>query len=134
MLSPGSSHNPLPPERRKPVTYQIFGAYALLPGLLAVAIPLPIHLTAVSVVGAALAALGCIFWSTLRLGSPRDMASFQAFQTSMLVSLAFAQLVSLLGLFLGSKPIGPWPFVAVTWALMFGLILPKMNRYWRSQG
>ncbi|AIE86410.1 hypothetical protein [Fimbriimonas ginsengisoli] len=118
----------------KQTTFMIFGAFATLIGLLLVFIPpMPQPLSPVSVGIASLGAILCVYWSLYRILPADRTPTVGEFQTNFLVALAGAELVTLSGVFIGSAPRGPLPFALVTWALMFGLVLPKMIAFWRRR-
>lgn len=77
----------------------------------------------IGVVGAGLSAAACILWSVFVLPKPQPIAKFQA---NVLVGLAFAELVMLLGAFLSGDPAGLWKYAAMAWALIFVFILPRV--------
>ncbi len=82
---------------------------------------------------AVLSSIGCIYWTQFRMLPWGDLPIFQKFYVNLLTALAFAEMVMLIGTFVGPGPQGPWPFAVAAWVLMFGFILPKLVRYWRRK-
>lgn len=108
----------------------IFGAYVVLVALLVIVIP-PLHVGQTTLAGciALLCGLGCIYWSTVRIPMAANSSRPNAFTSEFIVSLAFAEMVALVGTFFGSSREGRYPFAAAAWILMFGFILPKLLWY-----
>lgn len=77
----------------------------------------------IGIVGAGISTCACILWSVLVLPKPQPIAKFQA---NVLVGLAFAELVMLLGTFMGGDPTSTWKYAATAWALIFVFILPRV--------
>jgi hypothetical protein len=114
--------------------FVIFFSFAILIGLFLFFIPAVKGAgSPIAIGGATLSAILCIYCSMFRLLPGRVSRSVEAFQTDMIISLAFAEMVMLLGTFLGGSPSGPMPFALVTWGLMFGFILPKLLLFSRLQ-
>ena len=110
----------------------MFGAYAMLVALLLLFFPpSKLPLSPISVGGAILGGLLCIYWSTYRLLPRGDLPPVHKFQTNFLTALAGAEFVMFSGTFIGSRPFGPLPFAIVAWALMFAFVLPKLILYWK---
>jgi hypothetical protein len=111
----------------------IFGAFAALPAMLLVFVApsLKMPMTPVTPVVAGAAALGCLFVIVSRMSYTFEVPQPSLFQNDLLIALASAELVFLVGLFMGSAPIGALPFAVTDWLLMFGGILPRTLSYWR---
>lgn len=76
-----------------------------------------------AIVGASLGAAACIFWSSTRLRGGRPA---EAFQADYLISLAFAELCFLLGLFMDGNPANVWKYLAASVAMMIIFVFPKI--------
>lgn len=115
----------------------IFGAYAILIILLNVFVgpamqarntpQTPVPFIA-EIAGAGL----CVYFSLYRMLPGGLLPSLAQFQANMLCALAGAELVALIGLFMGYGPVGPLPSAAIALALQFGFVLPKLLAYLRS--
>jgi hypothetical protein len=114
--------------------FMIFGAFAIFVGMLSTVLPpLKMPLNPVSIGVSACGAAICIFYTFFKLLPAGNIPSVGRFQVNLMICLAGAELEMLGGTFMGSAPYGPWPFAIVSWALMFGGILPKMIAFWRTQ-
>jgi hypothetical protein len=123
---------PQPPQ--KLVQYLLLFAFAAQPVLLFVFVPpngrtsggpswLPIVLGALS--GAA-----SLYWLTNRMDPDQSPANFQ---TNLLIALAFAEIPSLMGIFLAwPAGLSPLPFIAGTILLDFFALL-RLNSYWSAK-
>jgi hypothetical protein len=101
-------------------------AFAAGAGLEGLVFHVPKPLGPVVIIGSATGCLGCIVRSLTQLRSTLPYAKFKG---EVLTCVAFAALPSMCGTYLGDQPIGNWPFVAATWALIFVFIFPKILRF-----
>ena len=100
----------------------VFLSHVAFIGLLWAFIPMVSTNSPASIIIASLSAAACILWSTLKISPLQPRGDFQQ---NVLVSLAFADLIMLVGTFMGSNlPQGL--FAGVSWCLMFVFILPKV--------
>jgi len=119
----------------KPVQYLLLFAFAVQPILLLIFVApgirssggtslLPIALAIAS--GSA-----ALFWLLNRMDPDQTVAKIQ---TNLLIALAFAEIPSLMGIFLAAPAgVSPIPFVVGTILLDF-FALMRINAYWLSKG
>jgi hypothetical protein len=123
------------PQSPKMVQYMLLLSFATLPILLLVFIASqykgePNGNTMVPVLVSAVSFCGALYWLLNRLDTNQSPSEFQ---TNMLIALAFGELCTLMGIFLGQPSgLSPYPFVGANFVVVF-LAFARLNAYWSSR-